>query len=670
MLNILFTSGFIFAIILFTGVPISALTFLQKKNSNHFSWITFIAISLIIGFGVVAISIAYAYGFLGIDNFFFIVFIFGTIFWILFIKYRKNMIFPKKDKHSINYLFPPVALVLYFVSSQWDSSLKPIIKSGLGPDVSQNLMAAQVANKLGSTWSASSNNLIETLGVSNIHEAAINIFRAPSFKEVAGYDYLVYGGRWTLTILYNQILRIFGPQAVMWEIGTILFTTLTALSIVFFAGSKMITKSNVISCAITLSVISNANFLFQYFNGGISQAFGAIGLSGLFLTLILLIKYEEYFENKTRKAGLFIISMASWIGSSITYVDATFVYILFLSVFLFICVIKSRDLFTRFFNFLVLPGIVAVVIVPNFIYSIVVNLSYRAAAASGTGTTTGIWKTPSQLVGIFNVFSITSDNQSEITFYTSILLTFVILFFFIKKLVFNNGENFIISNIAISSVVVISVGFILSFFGTSKSDYVYNKIASYLAPLVIFSLLVLLTEQVKKSKSSMVSRLVFSLIPITILGSGIQFIGKLNGSTEAVIIPAAYSELLQDQDLEKYLNSKNYLAPYKPVYNFAGLFGAGYWISKAPNDMKLDSRTNNQLAIFCFTGDVACNPITEKITNTDLEKYGISEFKTSLNTEQYSQLSIIDKYNYNFDSIGMPRSEVPEKYLGGNPYLK
>ena len=36
MLNILFTSGFIFSIILFTGVPISALTFLQKKNSNSF----------------------------------------------------------------------------------------------------------------------------------------------------------------------------------------------------------------------------------------------------------------------------------------------------------------------------------------------------------------------------------------------------------------------------------------------------------------------------------------------------------------------------------------------------------------------------------------------------------------------------------------------------------
>lgn len=670
MLNILVTSGFIFTIILFTGVPISALTFLQKKNSGQISLMVFIAIALIIGFGVMAISIAYAYGFLGIDNFFLIVIFFGIISWTLFIKYRKNLAFPIKDKNSINYVFPSIALALYFVSSQWDSSLKPIIKSGLGPDVSQNLMAAQVANKLGSTWSASSNNLIETLGVSNVHEAAINIFRAPSFKEVAGFDYLVYGGRWTLTILYNQIIRIFGPQAVMWEIGTILFTTFTAVSIIFFAGSKIITKSNLVSCAITLSVIGNANFLFQYFNGGISQAFGAISLSGLFLTLVLLSKYEEYFENKIRKIGLFIISMASWLGSSITYVDATFVYILFLCVFLVICIIKSRDLFTRFFNFLILPGIVAVVIVPNFIYSIVVNLSYRAAAASGTGTTTGIWKTPTQLVGIFNVFSITTDNQSKITFYTSILLTFIILVFFIKKIVFSDGKNFIISNIAISSVVVISIGFILSFFGTSKSDYVYNKITGYLAPLVIFSLLFLLTEQFKNPKTSIVSKLIFSLIPITIIASGIQFIGKLNGSTEAVLIPAAYSKLLQDQELASYLSAKNYLAPYKPIYNFTGLFGAEYWVSKAPNDMKLDSRINNQLAIFCFSGDSACNPATERIININLEKFGILEFKSSLNTEQYFQLSIIEKYNYNFDSIGMTRSEVPEKYLGGNPYLK
>jgi len=95
MLNILFTSGFIFFIILFTGIPISALTFLQKKNSNHFSRITFIAISIVIGFGVTAISIAYAYGFLGINNSFIISIGLGAIFWILVIKYRKSIAFPK-----------------------------------------------------------------------------------------------------------------------------------------------------------------------------------------------------------------------------------------------------------------------------------------------------------------------------------------------------------------------------------------------------------------------------------------------------------------------------------------------------------------------------------------------------------------------------------------------
>jgi hypothetical protein len=150
MLNILFTSGFIFSIILFTGIPISALTFLQKKNSNYFNWITFIAISLVIGFGIMAISIAYAYGFLGMNNFFLIVISFGTIFWILVIKYRKNIAFPKKDKNSIYYLFPSLALTLYFVSSQWDNSLKPIIKS----------------NILNYTFSLDTNNLsIDTKGI-------------------------------------------------------------------------------------------------------------------------------------------------------------------------------------------------------------------------------------------------------------------------------------------------------------------------------------------------------------------------------------------------------------------------------------------------------------------------------------------------------------------------
>ena len=670
MFNIIVTSFFILSIFLFNGIPISALTFLQKKNINRMNWVTFLAISIIIGFGVSSISVAYSYGFLGINNYFFTTFCFGIISLGIFVKYRKNITFPKKDKNTLYFLLPPLFLSLYIVSSQWGSSLKPRIKSGFGPDVSQNLMAAQVANDNGSTWISSSHNLISTLGVHNIHQAAIDIFRIPSFKQVAGYDYLVYGGRWNLTILYNQILRIFGEQAIMWEIGTILFTTLTSLTIIFFAVSKIVTKSNPISSAITLSIICNASFLYQYFNGGLSQAFGMIGISGLSLVLLLISRGDTNFENRISKSGIFILSIASWISSSLTYIDATFIYILFLFVFLTICLFKDKTTFRKVFNFLLLPGISAALLVPNFIYSILINLDYRSAAASGTGTTTGIWKTPSQLIGIFNVFSMTNDNQSKILWYSSILISILILLYFLSNIIRPKSEYFVFVNIAVSSSIVCVIGFYLNYFGNNRSDYIYNKIVVYLSPLIILSLLILFTQHFDKNNTNKFSKTLFLLVTFVIIGSGISFTEKFNSSKEVLIIPTEYSKLLKDRSLEDYLKSKNYLAPYKPAYNFAGLFGAEFWISKAPNDIKLSSRINNKLTIFCFAGDEACKPMTEDITNTNLKQFGILEFNTTLTTEEFSNLTILEKYNYNFDIIGMPRSEVPKKFLGGNPYLK
>jgi hypothetical protein len=46
------------------------------------------------------------------------------------------------------------------------------------------------------------------------------------------------------------------------------------------------------------------------------------------------------------------------------------------------------------------------------------------------------------------------------------------------------------------------------------------------------------------------------------------------------------------------------------------------------------------------------------------------EFKSKLSTSEFSKLSIIERYNYNFDSFGMAREAVPEKFVGGNPYFK
>jgi hypothetical protein len=105
------------------------------------------------------------------------------------------------------------------------------------------------------------------------------------------------------------------------------------------------------------------------------------------------------------------------------------------------------------------------------------------------------------------------------------------------------------------------------------------------------------------------------------------------------------------------------------------LLGVKYWISKAPNDYNLDidSRIDKPLLLLCFVGDNICNPKTNAIKHSlsdELLKYGIVEYESTISTSQYKNLTIAERYNYAFDVMGTERVAIPEKYMGGNPYLK
>ena len=140
-------------------------------------------------------------------------------------------------------------------------------------------------------------------------------------------------------------------------------------------------------------------------------------------------------------------------------------------------------------------------------------------------------------------------------------------------------------------------------------------------------------------------------------------------------MPNEYLDLVKDKKIRSYLESNNYILPYKPAYNYAGLLGVKYWISKAPNDYNLDidSRIDKPLLLLCFVGDNICNPKTNVIKHSlsdELSKYGIVEYESTLSTFEYNNLVIAERYNYAFDVMGTERVLIPEKYMGGNPYLK
>ena len=132
-------------------------------------------------------------------------------------------------------IFIPILISIYLSSSQWSPDLSPVLKVGVGPDVSQNIMAAQYAEQIGNTWFESRTRIQEDLGFSNLEESALGLFKIPNAAELAAYDYLLFGVRWGLTVPYSQINSFFGQANSLLEVGNVLVTSLISLSIIFFA---------------------------------------------------------------------------------------------------------------------------------------------------------------------------------------------------------------------------------------------------------------------------------------------------------------------------------------------------------------------------------------------------------------------------------------------------
>jgi hypothetical protein len=673
MLNIIFLSTLIISLFFIAGIPIAAMAFLNKSNERKMELPVFLAISLILGVGIWVFSVSLAYSFFGINSFFVVLLITVTALWLLlFAKFRNKTHLPIKNNGFVYTLISFFILSLYFAKSQWNANFKPIIHSGIGPDVSQNLLAAFNAKNIGNTWIEASNNLMNTLNTNNLNDAALNFFRQPSLSDIASYDYLIYGGRWGLTVSYSQIMELFGPQAVMWEIGTILFVTLFTSLIVIFGATRVFVKSNFASFLISIAIVINGGLINQYFNGGLSQAFGSIAGTGILLSLVLILNEESFLVTRSQKIGVASLSVMAWVAGSASYLESTAVIAILLGILIVILLFTNRLLVKRICQYLVLPGIISLAIMPVFFYSILSSLSYRIEANTGTGIGTGIWKLPTQNLGFFSTYS--TFNEPESAFLTLLSVSIMLLISFVLLTSFRKKDRLqmTLGSILLASLSTIFVGFMLGYFSKNKSTYIYNKISTYTASFVIFAFLIL----IYKLWGQLNSIIALGLVATITVSSAIYVENEFSSNLDfATILPTEFSDLLNDKVLSQYLEQRNYILPYKPAYNFAALLGAKYWISKAPNDfdLNIDSRMDNELVLLCFIGENICSPKTPKIENeytAKLAKYGIVEYASTLSSLEFSKLTIQQRYDYAFEVMGTPKGIIPDKYMGGNPYLQ
>jgi hypothetical protein len=654
-------------ILLIAGLPLAVLFFGDINEVKNQDAITIFAIALVIGFGISAFASATAYGITGINTYIPILLLVIALNWILLLRSKLSiLIYRNKLQLSDFMIFIPILLSVYFSSSQWSSLTKPIIKVGIGPDVSQNLMAAQNAEKVGSTWFEALTSIKKFLGVDSFDQAAMNQFRVPSVKDVASYDYLVFGGRWGVTIPFNQVSKILGPQSVIWETSIILCLALVSIAIIFFAIGKILKLSVWVSTILATLLVANSTQLYQFLNGGLSQLIGTVSIAGLLMSYLMILQNKESNLEKFNNKGIFVLSLCSWLGSIVTYIDSVLVVastLLFSSILM---VFLNKHKLGQLVKYFYIPGFLALMLSPVFTYANILSFKLRIQAASGTGFYSDRWNLPSEQFGFINTYS--SSQVSYQTKLLSVLIFLVIVFTIIYEFYKSNSEREI-STIALSALMIIGVGLLASLMSNQKSSYIYEKVSLYVAPLILTNLCVVLSKKNKTNKLNVRPKILYLLLA-TSLSSGIHFQETYFKNVMTAMIPNDLGNLVRNKQLQKELSTYNYLIPYRQEYNYMGLLGAAYWISKAPNDFILTNRQNNELRLICFALDSGCKPSTQRILNKDLDFYGIYQYESPITTEQFSKLSIDEKYNANFDAFGSPREAVPDKFKGGNPYFK
>jgi hypothetical protein len=672
----------IICLLTFVGFPLAQLVVGKNGGQIFLRLPAVLSLSILFGFSVSALSATISYGVIGLDYYPGVLISLSMVSWITYVAYAKKGSFKllriKAEKSDFSLLFILV-WCLVLTRSQWENFTKPQLVSGDGPDTSQNLMTALSARTLGGTWSEQAEKINTFFGHDSLRQSVYDLYRYPSFREQAGFDYLVYGTRWGLSVPYSQVLRFFGDKAVLWETGIVITTSLYVLGLMVFGIASLITNNKHIPLAASLISVSNSLLLVQYFNGGLSQVWSLSGLLGISMVLILIVSQNKNDKNLSFKS-LLAISTGSWTILIATYVDAAIILgLLGLVASTVFAVIDKRISIEIVKNF-AFSGIIALLINPVLTYATTLTFDLRLKAATGTGLASNLWSFPSEIFGFIDVFSSTEGKRSFETMLLGIFISGAILIAVGKKIYKRQGD-YMLGYLSLSAFLVMLIGFVLSYTGKLQTNYIYNKVSIYVTPLIIILWLTsfkfpsqkLLSNSTNRKSSSTdrhISKIGFalSLLVVTSVPMFSSFSATNSLSSQGTTIPYDFGNLIDNEDVQKRVTNYNYLTPYILSANFLGVIANVHWVSKAPNDIKLDSRESKEMRLICYSVDTNCKPATKRISDPELEKFGFIQYESPISSLEFSKLSPRDRYRVNFEVFGIAPQEIPERFIGGNPY--
>ena len=671
----------ILAIALVLGfVPGSIITLAISGGSKSRGPVA-LGISIGIGFAVSSIAAAWAFGLFGADNYLAImvaltVFSFGLL---TVPKYRKSLVVWKEFGRWDALLLLLPFITAFYSKPYWSGATALKITAGSGPDIPQNLMTALAQPGVGSTWSQGRDNFLAFLGDKNLGEAIYHLYQLPSMQQQAGFDYLIYGTRWGLSIPFAQILRLDRSFLIVGQ-GLTISAGIAALGLIIYAFSRLVFERYSLSFLLLLASISSAPIMVQVFNGGMAQAWAlpGIGLLSAVLLLTLYLKTRDELTPTVFK-GLVALSVFGWLANAITYIDSSMTLAaVFAIAAVFLGILAKRDLSLSVVKTIFIGGVLAAIVAAPYTYAALTTMSIRLKLASGTGFLFNYWPLPSEMLGVINIWTGKAGTPRDpVIMLVGVLLSAGIIWMVLRGLRSKIAWDRSVSILGLSIIIVCAAVAFWAKNTSLGSNYSYVKVATYVGPLFILIIGERMSQnlKVKRAKNSK-NDTPYWLRMVTPVFFVVIMVGSVVAANSGLVkqqefsYPSEMTAILNDEAAQAELHNYNYLTTYRALSNALGFMGDTYWVSKAPNDILLATRMNNELRIICFVGDTACVPKTPEITDNVLNKYSLRVFQSPITTAQFAALKPLDRFYASMDAVGQPRFDVPDRFVGGNPLLK
>ena len=661
-------------------VPGSIITAAVAGESKHRGPAA-VGFSVGIGFAISSIAAAWAFGLIGANSYLLLVIFFAVLSLSLLIrpKFRTTLrVWREFGRWDALLVLLPF-LTAFYSKPYWEGLTGLKLSAGSGPDIPQNLMIALSQPAVGSTWTQGRDNFLIFLGDKNLGDAIYHLYQLPSMQLQAGFDYLIYGTRWGLSIPFAQLLRI-DPSYLVIGQGLTISAGLAALGLVIYGFSRLIFVRFSLSIMLLLASISSAPLMVQIFNGGMAQAWGLPGIAMLSCALMmtLLLKAKGELTSKAFR-GLTALATFGWLANAVTYIDSSMTLAAAFAISAgFLALFAKRELSVALIKTIFIGGFIAAVVVVPYTYAAISTMSIRLRLASGTGFLFNYWPLPSEMLGVINIWTGKPGiPRDPMIMLIGVLLSTAIIFLILRGLFSKTAWDRSVSILGLS-ILVVCGGVALWAKNTSLgSNYSYVKVCTYLTPLLLLIIGERMSENLKskqaknsKNDTPLWLRMVTPLFYVIVMVLTVLHVNPALAKTQEFSFPASMTAVLNDKAAQDELANYNYLTTYRSLSNVLGFVGDVHWVGKAPNDQLLSTRMNYEMRIICFNGDTACAPKSTEILDSVLSKYGLRVFQSSISTKNYAALKPLDRYYAAMDAVGQARFEVPERFIGGNPLLK